>query len=358
MKTLLLLLLAPLCALSQSSGSIVNWVIVTSNSTLGPSKNASVGGSCANYNTGYVNALTGDQIICKNPAPLVSPAGTYTINNSGGGSNPTLNAVLDPTAAKAFALSGFALSFTGGAATSTTNIFTVQDTAGNTGTGYVFTVQTATGSAAKPFQVNTLAGNIIDTDATGGLTLGSNDFTQPVIVRNTIKAGLNVGAANAFWLYNNNLLMQSNAAAGDSGNAYELADNTGVTLRQVQVSSVWVGATGTGSRVGGFAPTGTATVAGLQAAIRTVTTATDTATSDDHTILCNATTAASTESLPASPVTGALVAYKKTDASANTCTLSGNGKNLDAGTTIVLSTQYKYVQAQYNGTQWWIIANN
>jgi hypothetical protein len=150
-----------------------------------------------------------------------------------------------------------------GSPTGASNMMTVTDTESNSGTGYVFTASTATGSAAKPFQVNSAGINVIDTDTAGGLTLGSPDYSHPVIVRNTIEAGLNVGAANAFWFYNNNLLMQSNPAIGDSGNAYEFADNSGNTLRQIQISSLWIGAEKNGTRVGGFDTSGNALIHGL-----------------------------------------------------------------------------------------------
>lgn len=59
----------------------------------------------------------------------------------------------NPAVASAIARGLNPLGITFGAATSTTNLFTVQDTTGNTGTGYVFTVGSASGSAANPFQI-------------------------------------------------------------------------------------------------------------------------------------------------------------------------------------------------------------
>jgi hypothetical protein len=263
------------------------------------------------------------------------------------------NQLANPTAATSLLFAANPFNVTFGNATGSGNMMTVTDTASNSGTGYVFTAGTGSASAAKPFQVLSNGANIIDTDALGGLTLGSSDFAVPVIIRNTIKAGLNVGAGNAFWFYNNNLLMQSNTAIGDSGNAYEFSDNSGSTLRQVQVSSLWIGATKTGGRVGGFTPSGTGTVAGLQTATSEKT-ADYTAGSDDLSVLCDATAGAVTITLPAAPKTGEWKALKKVDSSAHACTYSGNGKNIEGAATLVYSTQYQHAMAQYDGNQWWL----
>jgi hypothetical protein len=76
--------------------------------------------------------------------------------------------------------------------------------------------------------------------------------------------------------------------------------------------------------------------------IRTVTVATDSFGATDYAVKCNATSNAETESLPSSPTQGQVFVYAKIDSSANTCTLSGNGKNIRSGstiaTTLVLST--------------------
>lgn len=81
---------------------------------------------------------------------------------------------------------------------------------------------------------------------------------------------------------------------------------------------------------------------GLARPIRTVTATTDTATVNDYAIKCNATTASSTETLPAAPTQGQIVVYNKIDSSANTCTVSAGAKLIRNGattaTTLVLST--------------------
>jgi hypothetical protein len=80
-------------------------------------------------------------------------SGTYP-NPTVATGKPLLNNLGDPGATKAFAMGSNFLTFTFGASTGAlANMFTAQDTANNTGTGYVFTAGTASASAAQPFQV-------------------------------------------------------------------------------------------------------------------------------------------------------------------------------------------------------------
>jgi hypothetical protein len=98
---------------------------------------------------------------------------------------------------------------------------------------------------------------------------------------------------------------------------------------------------------------GTATVVGLQTAT-VKKTAAYTATSDDLSVPCDATSGAVTITLPAAPKTGEWKGLKKVDSSGNACTYSGNGKNIEGAATLVYSTQYQHAMAQYDGTQWWL----
>jgi hypothetical protein len=57
----------------------------------------------------------------------------------------------------------------------------------------------------------------------------------------TIKAPANVGAGNAFWFYNQNLLMQATVAQLSApGNCYVFADNGGTDLRQIKSHSIFL----------------------------------------------------------------------------------------------------------------------
>jgi hypothetical protein len=76
----------------------------------------------------------------------------------------------------------------------------------------------------------------------------------------------------------------------------------------------------------------------------------------DHTILCDATSAAFTVSLPATPTpTGRQYQIKKIDSTANAVTLSGNGNTIDDLASFTLQTQYEAVTVQWDGTEWWVV---
>ena len=80
-----------------------------------------------------------------------------------------------------------------------------------------------------------------------------------------------------------------------------------------------------------------------------------TATTSDFSILADATSAAFSVTLPASPLTGQVVNVKKIDASANAVTVAGNGKNIDGAASQSLAAQWAKLQIQYNGTAWFTL---
>lgn len=74
--------------------------------------------------------------------------------------------------------------------------------------------------------------------------------------------------------------------------------------------------------------------------------------------LCNATSGAIVPSLPAaSTANGMTVAFKKTDASANTVTISGHSaETIDGSNTLVLSARYDWVILVCDGTGWQVLS--
>jgi hypothetical protein len=86
-------------------------------------------------------------------------------------------------------------------------------------------------------------------------------------------------------------------------------------------------------------------------------TAAATLTTADLVALCNATSASFIVTLPtAASAANKIFVAKKTDASANTVTLKGDGAELiDAANTTVLTAQWQVVRVYSNGTQWYII---
>lgn len=93
---------------------------------------------------------------------------------------------------------------------------------------------------------------------------------------------------------------------------------------------------------------------------RTVTSASYAVQAEDHTLLVNASAAASTISLP--PVSSKRYPYlvlKKVDSSTNTVTIDANGsETIDGGTTLTLFRQWEWVILQANDTRWNIISRS
>jgi hypothetical protein len=81
-----------------------------------------------------------------------------------------------------------------------------------------------------------------------------------------------------------------------------------------------------------------------------------TATSNDDTILCNATGGAFTISLPLGSFVGKIYTVKKTDASANAVTVAGVSGTIDGAANFVLAAQNNSVTIQGDGTNGWILA--
>ncbi len=102
----------------------------------------------------------------------------------------------NPTANESLAMGANTSTFTYNATTGAgVNLYTLVDTASNTGTGYILSAETAASSAAKPFRVVARANTIIDTTSTGGVTIGNATAAQAV----TVDAGtatLNFGNSN------------------------------------------------------------------------------------------------------------------------------------------------------------------
>lgn len=92
---------------------------------------------------------------------------------------------------------------------------------------------------------------------------------------------------------------------------------------------------------------------GLRRAVTSQTSA-YTATTSVSTILCNATSAAFTVTLPtAVGATGQIYTIKKTDSSANAVTVgTTSSQTIDGSTTYLLSTQYNFVVVTSDGANW------
>jgi|ERR1019366_1319064 hypothetical protein len=87
------------------------------------------------------------------------------------------SSLTNPLANLALSMQGFTTALTYGNATgAATNLFTLTDTASNTGTGYLLNVATATGSNLKPLQIVAAGTPALTVDSTGLVT--ANNFAS------------------------------------------------------------------------------------------------------------------------------------------------------------------------------------
>ena len=109
--------------------------------------------------------------------------------------------------------------------------------------------------------------------------------------------------------------------------------------------------------IGTTAPVTDLDVSGGFATNLVTKTAAYTATTSDNIILCDATSAAFTITLPAATnVTGLRYRIKKIDSSVNAITIDGNGaETIDGAATQSLATQYDSMDIACDGASWYIL---
>lgn len=101
----------------------------------------------------------------------------------GTGSGAAWSALTSPINNMSLSMSAWTSTFTYNSTTGSNNLFTLVDSASNTGTGYIMSLQTASGSNAKPFRAVTRGNTVIDTTTTGGVILGSNFGNGNVLIQ-------------------------------------------------------------------------------------------------------------------------------------------------------------------------------
>lgn len=158
------------------------------------------------------------------------------------------------------------------------------------------------------------------------------------------------GGGGIYFVDGGGLLFRSSAGSGSAqlgpsadGNSIQIAGSGGIVPANSSMQT---------SGLAGQ-PWATTFTKGFACAISTKSAAYS-MTAQDCTILCNASAGAVTITLPAT-VTANKYSVKKIDASANYCTVSGGGHNIDGEAMILLSTQYADTQIQGDQMQWWIL---
>lgn len=142
--------------------------------------------------------------------------------------------------------------------------------------------------------------------------------------------------------------MVHNESAADLDARFEGTTNANLLFVDASANSVGIGTN---------TPSSIVQINGSMSLPITTKTADYTATIDDYTILCNASTGIITITLPtAVGIGGRIYVIKKIDSSANAITIDGNGsETIDGAATQVLSAVFESMTIQSNGTAWYII---
>jgi len=284
-------------------------------------------------------------------------SGTYP-NPTIATGKPALNNIGNPTASKTFSMGSNPLYLAFGNATSSSNMFTATDGASNTGTGYVATIGTASGSSANPLQL--LCQGVPCATMAGSSSLLTVGAPSNYVTLGRFTAGGNYGAI----YFNQSSPDAGNFAfLGSAGDSYFNAP-TGVLHFKVGNDAELITLSRTSMSLfedkALISSSGTSTFAGLQTATAVKTTA-YTATSDDEYLSCDTTAAGFTLTLESAPKAGEW----KTIANigSNTYTVAGNGFNIwnqgAAASTLSLATN-KTVSLRFDdksSTQVWRVVS-
>lgn len=167
--------------------------------------NGSGGFSNAASGTDYAPATSGSSILYGNgsggfSSVIVGTGLSFsagTLSTTGGA--PTWNSITNPSGNLSLSMGTNLTTLTWGTGTSTNNLLTLKDTSGNTGTGYVLSVENAGTSTAKPFRVlsNTFGGGGIEVRNDGILyATGSGGINATALIAGTVPLARLSGITN------------------------------------------------------------------------------------------------------------------------------------------------------------------
>lgn len=105
----------------------------------------------------------------------------------GAGGTPTWNTITNPGGNLALTMNSYTSTFTYGSSTSTNNLFTLADTASNTGTGYLFNLTTGSGSTLNPLRVRNGLNDTLIIDSSGKIGMNtSSNLTEVLNVNGNV----------------------------------------------------------------------------------------------------------------------------------------------------------------------------
>lgn len=229
----------------------------------------------------------------------------------------------------------------------------VSQTTNTSGTAYV---SARTGPAATPDQQISLvafgtgvAGTTMGYANADAVMLNSAVASRMFIVSNSV-AQIIIGpkGTEVLTLDGATYGMVHNEAAGDLDARFEGTTDANLVFIDASTNNVGIGTN---------APTSKLHINGSVTLPIVTKTTNYTATSADHTMLCDANTGSITITLPtAVGISGRVYVIKKVDSSANTVIVDGNASELiDGALTQTLTAIYESITIQSNGSAWYII---
>jgi hypothetical protein len=174
---------------------------------------------------------------------------------------------------------------------------------------------------------------IMDSGA-GGDIIFNYDNTSRNVGISAIFSSIKFGVSNTVA---SNIVSVFRGAAAQTGDLAQWQDSTAAVVARV-------------------CALGCAAFTGLHLGIRSISSA-PTITAADYTLVCDATAAGFTVTLPAAATnTGRIFNIKKVDSSVNAVTIDGNGaETIDGAATLAITTQWTSIKVQCTGTAWIVI---
>ncbi len=369
----------PLSISAAVVGSATHALFNLSNTALvgGSANGTYIGANPATFTGNFFDFQVANTSVAK-----LTNAGALTVTScTGCGGGAVWNTISNPAGNQALTMAAYTSTWTYNATTGASDMFKLTDTSGNTGTGYLMNVTTASTSVASPLHLKAAAAGDLVFTSTGRLGIGTTAPSTALTINRS-------GAGNGFLLTNNaatrvllsvggldegQISMQDSllntvtynengigfATSASNVNAAITNNIGGFSFNPAGVANAMsILATSGNVGIGTSTPHATLEVNGsVIAAARTVTASgavTVSATTDYHICINKTTPAATTVNLPASPANGLMFLIKdcKGDAATNNITITPAAGTIDGAATYVMSTNWQATGVIYNNGTW------
>ncbi|MEK7595851.1 MAG: MerR family DNA-binding transcriptional regulator, partial [Patescibacteria group bacterium] len=174
-------------------------------------------------------------------------SGNLTWSPGGGGGGSTAwSSITAPTGALSLSMGSNASTFTYSAATGSTNLFNLTDTASNTGTGYLLNISTASSSALNPLRIVSAGVQALSVNSAGNVGVGTTAPGVKLDVVGTARA-TTLNATSTFTLASESITDITGTGLTNNGGSLEASLGTSVDLGSEVTGTLPVGNGGTGA---------------------------------------------------------------------------------------------------------------